>query len=48
MIHEAVVELFDDALRNNFSHLEQDFVQTTTGDHGRLEIRRHRITWDID
>lgn len=47
IIHEAVVELFDDALRNNFSHVQHDYVQTTDGDHGRLEIRRHWITSDI-
>ena len=48
IMHEAVVELFDDALRTNFSHLDHDFVQTTDGDHGRLEIRRYWITSDID
>lgn len=47
-IHEAVVQLFDDALGNNFAHLDHDFVQTIDGDHGRLEIRRHWITADID
>lgn len=47
VIHEAVAVLFDDALSNNFSRLQHDFVQTVDGNHGRLEIRRHWITSDI-
>lgn len=47
IIHEAVVALFDDALSNDFSRLEHDFIQTVDGNHGRLETRRYWITSDI-
>ncbi len=47
VIHEAVAALFEDALSNNFSRLEHDFIQTVDGNHGRLEIRRYWITSDI-
>jgi predicted transposase YbfD/YdcC len=47
VMHAAVVELFDDALRTNFAQLEHDFLQTVDADHGRIEIRRHWVTADV-
>jgi predicted transposase YbfD/YdcC len=47
VMHQAVEELFHDALTHGFAHLAHDFYQTVDSDHGRIEIRRHWTTADI-
>lgn len=48
LLYDAVKELFDDAQATEFADLDCDVHQTVDGDHGRIEIRRHWITAEID
>ena len=47
-MHKYVELFFNDAIVNNFKDINYDYYETTDGDHGRIEIRRHYTTSDIE
>jgi len=44
VLHEKVKRLLDEAILEDFSGLNHDFVQRVDGDHGRIETRRVWMT----
>ena len=44
-LREYVEDYFTTAMENDFLGLAHDYFETTNGDHGRVEVRRH---WTID
>ena len=47
-LNDEVRQLFEDAEKNGYNHLEHDTHTTVDGDHGRIETRRCVVTNDID
>ncbi|MBI3988017.1 MAG: ISAs1 family transposase [candidate division NC10 bacterium] len=48
VLYEAVKELFEEAQATAFADLNGELHQTVDGDHGRIEIRRHWITSEVE
>ena len=44
-LHQDVTQLFDWGIKTNFEDIPHEFYQTISGDHGRIDIRRH---WLLD
>lgn len=47
-LNDEVRQLFEDAEKNGYDHLEHDSHITVDGDHGRVETRRCVVTNDTD
>jgi predicted transposase YbfD/YdcC len=46
-LHEKLQGLFADAVLEQFAGLEHDYFTETDGDHGRIEIRRLWVCWEV-
>lgn len=47
-LNDEVRQLFEDAEKNGYDHLEHDVHTTVEGNHGRIETRRCVVTNDTD
>jgi predicted transposase YbfD/YdcC len=47
VLHEKVKQLLDEAILEGFKGMEHDTIQTTDGDHGRIESRQVWMTSEI-
>jgi predicted transposase YbfD/YdcC len=47
VLHEKVKQLLDEAILEGFKGMEHDTIQTTDGDHGRIEYRQVWMTSEI-
>jgi len=47
-LNEDVALFFKDSIENEFKDVDFDYHETVDGGHGRVEIRRHWATSDID
>ena len=46
-LYDDVDLFFQDAKKNNFKDIQHSYHETTDGDHGRIETRRHWLVSDI-
>lgn len=46
--HKDIKLFFDDQYSKNFTDIKADYFETIDGEHGRIEIRKHWITDEID
>ena len=47
-LHDDLKLFFQDSLKAGFKDIDYDFYETVDGEHGRIEIRKHQTTSDID
>lgn len=47
-LHDDVELFFQDGKKTNFEDIPHRYHETVDGDHGRVEIRRHWVTCDIN
>lgn len=47
-LSEAVEDYFTSAKRDNFELLEHDRYENIDGDHGRIELRRYDVLYEVD
>lgn len=46
-LYDDVKTLFDDQITCNFKDIKVDTFESTTGEHGRIEVRKYYVTDDI-